>query len=273
MKKIILRTLLVALILGAIIGLGYLILQWTGLDSIDRLREVVDNNIWGVLIFGLILIAQVIFLPAGTLFFSGSAVVLFESPLKAWLVCWFFLAVGSWLMFWIARLWGTKVLKWIVGSARAEKYAYYVEKGKFVLPLILLVPVFPDDIVCAATGLSKVNWLYFMIVVFITRGIDNFCTVFVGAELIKTTVGMIVLAIFVVLMIIASVFLTKHQEKIEQFFLNKFTTKKPKKQDEGSENSSSQGQNSTKLDKNNVDQNNLQSEKLLSNDVENNDEG
>lgn len=232
MKKIIWKTFLVVAILGAVCGLGYLVLQWTGLNSVENLRKVVDNSFWGMFIFFIILVAQVIFLPAGTIFFSGSAVVLFESPLKAWLICWIGLAVGSWLMFWLARLWGTKVLKWIVGSERAEKYAYYVGRGKFVLPLLLLVPIFPDDIICAATGLAKVNWLYFMIVVFITRGIDNFCTVFVGAELIKTVPGMIVLGVFIVLMIIASIFLTKHQEKIEQFFLDLFTRKKKKENED-----------------------------------------
>ena len=117
-------------------------------------------------------------------------------------------------------------MKWIVGSEKTQKYAAYLGKAKFILPLILLVPVFPDDIICLAAGISNVNPLYFMSVVFITRGIDNFCTVFVGASMLKSTVGIILLIIFVIAMIIASYFLTKHQEKIENFFLEKFTRKK-----------------------------------------------
>ena len=125
-----------------------------------------------------------------------------------------------------------KVLKWVVGQERAEKYAKFLGRGKYVLPLILLVPIFPDDIVCAAAGLSNINWLYFMIVVFITRGIDNFCTVFIGASLLKSTVGIIVLSLFIVAMVIASYFLTKHQDKIENYFLEKFTRKKKNKNSE-----------------------------------------
>ena len=229
MKKKILKILIIALVLGGFIGLGYLLMNALGINNIDGLRNIVDNSFAGTIIFAVILILQVIILPAGTLFFSGAAVVLFESPLKAWLVCWFALAIGSWIMFFIARFLGMKVLKWVVGQERAEKYANFLGRGKYVLPLILLVPIFPDDIVCAAAGLSNINWLYFMIVVFITRGIDNFCTVFIGASLLKSTVGIIVLSLFIVVMVIASYFLTKHQDKIENYFLEKFTRKKKNK--------------------------------------------
>lgn len=229
MKKIWKILIVVAVIALIAVG-GYFVLDYFQLNNLDNLRSFIDDNIWGVLIFSLILVLQVLFLPAGTLFFTGSAVILFESPLKAWLICWLSLAVGSWIMFFIARVFGVKVLKWIVGEKRAEKYAYYLGRGKFVLPMILLIPIFPDDIVCAASGLSNINWLYFMIVVFITRGIDNFCTVFIGAEMIKSTPGIILLIVFVLIMIVLSYFLTKYQDKIENYFLEKLTKKKKRKQ-------------------------------------------
>ena len=216
------------MVVGAVGAGAYFLMKALGLDSLEGLRQVIDNSFWGVFVFSLILIAQVIFLPAGTLAFTASAVVLFESPVKAWLICWLSLAIGSWIMFWLGRIFGSKILKWIVGSEKAEKYATYLGKAKFVLPLILLVPVFPDDIVCLGAGLSNVNPFYFMTVIFLTRGIDNFCTVFVGASMLKSTVGIILLVIFVIAMIIASYFLTKYQDKIENFLLEKFTRKKKK---------------------------------------------
>lgn len=227
MKKV-WKILLIAMVVGAVGAGAYFLMKALGLDSLEGLRQVIDNSFWGVFVFSLILIAQVIFLPAGTLAFTASAVVLFESPVKAWLICWLSLAIGSWIMFWLGRIFGSKILKWIVGSEKAEKYATYLGKAKFVLPLILLVPVFPDDIVCLGAGLSNVNPFYFMTVIFLTRGIDNFCTVFVGASMLKSTVGIILLVIFVIAMIIASYFLTKYQDKIENFLLEKFTRKKKK---------------------------------------------
>lgn len=229
MKSKFLKILIVILILGAIFTGGYFLFNALGLDDIDKLREIVNDNWLGVFIFILILIFQVIFLPAGTLAFSGTAVVLFgESPLKAWLICWTGLAIGSYIMFFLARFLGMRVMKWIVGEQKAEKYANFLAKGKFILPMLLLVPIFPDDIICAAAGLSSVNWLYFMVVITLTRGIDNFCTVFIGSEMLKTTTGIILLGIFVVAMLIAAYFLTKHQEKIENWLVDKFSSKKNK---------------------------------------------
>lgn len=250
MKKL-WKILLIVSIVAAVGSGAYFLMKALGLDNLEGLRQVIDNSFWGVFVFSLILIAQVIFLPAGTLAFTASAVVLFESPVKAWLICWLSLAVGSWIMFWLGRIFGSKILKWIVGSEKAEKYATYLGKAKFVLPLILLVPVFPDDIVCLGAGLSNVNPFYFMTVIFLTRGIDNFCTVFVGASMLKSTVGIILLVIFVIAMIIASYFLTKYQDRIENFLLEKFTRKKKKTdQDDAEQNIEINNEKSNKNTKN-----------------------
>lgn len=232
------KILLVLLVIAGVATSAYFLLRHFGLtDSknlLENLRQIVDNSIWGAIIFSLILIFQVIFIPAGTMAFTIPAAIIFESPVKAWLICWLSLTIGSWVMFWLARKFGTKILKWIVGTEKAEKYAKFLGQGKFVLPLLLLVPIFPDDIICVAAGISNVNWLYFMIVIFITRGIDNFCTVFIGSSLLKTTEGIIILVVFAILMLIASYFLTKYKDNIENFFLNKFTRKKKKNNDDNS---------------------------------------
>lgn len=228
MKKI-WKILLVVAVIAAVCGGAYVVMQVTGLNNIETLRQTIDNSFWGAAVFFLILVLQVVFLPAGTLAFTGSAVLIFESPLKAWLLCWIGLAVGSWIMFWLGRLFGVRILRWIAGSEKAEKYAKALGQCKYVLPIILLVPVFPDDLISLAAGLSNINPLYFMIVVFCTRGIDNFCTVFVGANMLKSTIGIILLVVFVIAMIIASYFLTKYRDKIENFFLNMFSKKQRNK--------------------------------------------
>lgn len=228
------KILIVVAVIAGVASLAYFLMHHFGLNNnenlLENLRKIVDNSVWGVIVFSIILILQVIFIPAGTMAFTFPAAVIFESPVKAWLICWISLAIGSWIMFWLARKFGTKILKWIVGTEKAEKYAKFLGQGKFVLPLLLLVPIFPDDIICVAAGISNINWLYFMIVIFITRGIDNFCTVFIGSTLLKTTEGIILLVVFAILMLIASYFLTKYKDNIENFFLEKFTRKKKSKQ-------------------------------------------
>ena len=61
------KIVIVLAVIGAIAGLGYFVMKWCGLDNLESLRKIVDNSIWGMLIFSLILILQVLFLPATVL--------------------------------------------------------------------------------------------------------------------------------------------------------------------------------------------------------------
>ena len=218
--KILKWFLTIFVIIGVCFG-AYFTLKAFGLNDIDKLREIVNNGIWGVIIYIILQIIQVIFIPINTTLFTVPAIVLFGS-VKAFFISWIGCALGSILMFLIARYLGNKVLKWLVGEEKANRYASLLGKGKFLLPLFLLIPIFPDDIMCASAGLGKINFMYFVVVVVVTRAIDTACTCFIGASLIQSIPGIIVLCVFVILMLIASIWLTKNREKVENWFVNKF---------------------------------------------------
>ena len=199
MKKSILKLLLLVVCLGAICVGAYFILKALKLDDIDTLREVVNNGAWGVIIY-----------------------ILF-GPVKAFFVSWIGCSLGSIVMFILGRYGGSKLLKWIVGEEKAEHYANALGKTKFILPIFLLVPIFPDDILCASAGLAKINMIYFIIVITVTRAIDTACTCFIGASMVQSTLGIVLLCIFVAIMLGVSIILTKKQDKIENWFVRRFT--------------------------------------------------
>lgn len=224
MKKIT-KILVLATVLCGIAGGAYLLLKAFGLDDIDTLRTIVNQGFCGYIIYVALQIVQVLFIPINTTIFTIPAIVLF-GPVKAFLISWIGCTLGSIIMFLIAKIWGIKLLKWIVGEEKATKYANILKKGKYLLPIFLTVPIFPDDIICASAGLGNINFLYFCIVVTVTRAIDTACTCFIGAELIKTPVGIVALVLFVIAMCIVGFFVTKHQDKIDAWFVNKFSKKK-----------------------------------------------
>lgn len=226
MKKII-KILLIALLLCGIAVGAYFLLKAYKLDNIETLREIVNQGFWGYIIYIVLQIFQVIFIPINTTIFTIPAIVLF-GPVKAFLISWIGCSLGSICMFLIAKIWGIKVLKWIVGEEKAVKYANILKKGKYLLPIFLLVPIFPDDIMCASAGLGNINFIYFCAVIIVTRAIDTACTCFIGATLIKTPVGIALLALFVVAMCIVGYFVTKKQDKIDTWFVNKFSKKNGK---------------------------------------------
>lgn len=228
MKKSILKSLLfVVVLIGVCVG-AYFLLKALGLDNIETLRQIANQGFLGAFIYVLLQIFQVIFIPINTTIFTIPAIVLF-GPVKAFIISWIGCALGSICMFLIAKIWGIKVLKWIVGEDKSIKYANLLKKGKYLLPIFLLIPIFPDDIMCASAGLGKINFYYFCIVIIITRAIDTACTCFIGATLIKSPIGITILVLFVIAMGILGYFVTKNQDKVDAWFVDKFSKKKNKK--------------------------------------------
>ena len=118
MKKTILKSiLLIGCLAGIIIG-SYLLLKHFNLDNIDTLREIVNQGVGGIMVFIILQILQVIFIPISTTVFTIPAIILF-GPLKAFLISWVGVTLGSFAMFLIAKIWGAKVLKWLVGEEKA----------------------------------------------------------------------------------------------------------------------------------------------------------
>lgn len=225
MKKTIFRSLLLVAILAGICTGAYFILKAFGLNDLETLREIVNNGIWGILIYITLQVIQVLFIPVNTTIFTVPAIILF-GPLKAFLISWVGITIGSILMFLIGRGCGGKLMNWLVGKEKTEKYVKVLGKGKYLLPILLLVPVFPDDIMCASAGIARINVLYFCIVITITRAIDTFCTCFIGGSLIQTPWGIAILVVFSLAMICLSIWLTKNQDKVENWFIKKFTRNK-----------------------------------------------
>ena len=222
MKKAILKTALLCVILCSICVGAYFLLKALKLDDIDTLRRVVNNGAWGIIIYVLLQIFQVIFIPINTTLFTVPAIILF-GPVKAFFISWAGCTLGSIAMFFIGRYGGSKLLAWIVGEKKSAKYADALGRTKFILPIFLLVPVFPDDILCASAGLARINVLYFIIVITVTRAIDTACTCFIGSAMVQSTLGIVLLVIFVVIMLITSLLLTKYQDKIEKWFMERFS--------------------------------------------------
>lgn len=222
-KGIIKTTALVLMLVG--IGFGvYFLLKLFGLNDIETLRKIVNKGFLGALIYILLQIIQVIFIPINTSIFTIPAIVLF-GPVKAFFVSWIGCTLGSIIMFLIAKIWGIKVLKWIVGEDKAIKYANFLRKGKYLLPIFLTIPIFPDDIMCASAGLGNINFWYFCVVIVITRAIDTFCTCFIGSALVKTPLGIVALVLIAIAMCVIGFFVTKNQDKIDNWFVSKFTKK------------------------------------------------
>lgn len=80
---------------------------------------------------------------------------------------------GCILAYWIGRWWGIKAVKWCAGSEEEfNKWSNVLNtKGKWWYALTVLLPLFPDDLLCLVAGAVRFNFAFYVIVNAICRSI------------------------------------------------------------------------------------------------------
>jgi uncharacterized membrane protein YdjX (TVP38/TMEM64 family) len=113
--------------------------------------------------------AQVVVVPVpGTLFPPVGALAF--GPWSALGLSIVGLALGSALVFLIARRWGRPLAVRMVGAERLLRYENVIAaRGGLLLWLVFLLPLLPDDAVCALAGLSAISFRRFMVIAVIGR--------------------------------------------------------------------------------------------------------
>lgn len=218
-----LRALIVILITAIILVGGYFVLKFTGLlnnfNSLEDVKQfILSGGKLSIFIFILIQFLQVTFLPIPAILTTLAGALIF-GPWQTFLVSLISIMLGSIFAFWLGRKFGKGILTWIAGKDDAEKWTKKLTDGKYVFFLMMLFPVFPDDILCIAAGVTNMSFDFFFITNLITRPIGIFCTCFLGSgSLIPFSgYGLIVWPILIVLLIIAFILTVKYKDKIEVF--------------------------------------------------------
>lgn len=166
--------------------IAYFSLRAVGVTDIESLRSIVDKcGVWGWIVFLIlqILITNLLcFIPGTNALFIGAGVALFGS-VKAFFICSIGVYISSSIMFVLGRVLGEKVATKIVGEEDLIKAQNLIDvKSKIFLPLMFLFPMFPDDALCFASGMTKMKYWYFALIVFIFRSIGIATICFLGSD-------------------------------------------------------------------------------------------
>lgn len=164
------------------------------LFSFDSITDAISSYIASMhgvvlyLIIYLIMVIQVCFIPI-PVYVVVNACILIESINLSLTSTdgWIFIAVtmlaymtGVAIAYLLGLKFGSKAVKWCAGSD--EDYQKWVKvfntKGKWYYALTVLLPVFPDDILCIVAGSVKMNFGFFMIVNFVCRFIGLIAMIF-----------------------------------------------------------------------------------------------
>ena len=238
LPKKILRISLVILALAGVITLVYFILVWTGmwekLNSVDKFRKMILSlGFWGRFAFVFFQFLQVtlIPIPSPILIIAGSIIY---SPFQSTILSLAGILLGSAFAFFLGRVFGYRLVKFMVGQESAKKWKTFLNNCKFSFVLMMLLPCFPDDILCLVAGLTSMTWGFFMTTQFIARPIGIFLvSYFSSGEIIPYHGwGLIVWGVIIVLSLVLIYLSSKYSQNIENFMqksINKITKKDDKK--------------------------------------------
>ncbi len=217
-------------VLLALLGFGlmYFILLKTGLweqmNSVDKLQQaILQIGFWGRFAFVFLQFLQVTFipLPSPVLIIAGS---LIYGPFEAGLLSIAGILLGSAFAFFLGRVFGKKLVIFMVGQAAEKKWRKFLTDCKYTFVLMMILPFFPDDVLCMVAGLTEMSWTFFMVTQLITRPISIFLVSYLSSgEIIPYHGwGLAVWAMIVALSLTLLYLSSKYHEKIEIFIKNIF---------------------------------------------------
>ena len=231
-KKKIIRSCIVIAIILVVCTLAYFILVWTGaweyINSVDKIRNLILSlGFWGRFAFVMLQFLQVTFLPLPSTVTTLAGVLIY-GPLQTALLSLAGVVLGSVFAFFLGRMFGRKLVEFMVGKETCEKWVKFLTNAKYSFFVMMVLPVFPDDVLCIVAGLTNMSWTFFVVTNLIARPIGIFMTCYLGSgHLIPYHGwGLVVWAIIVVLVGILLFLSFKYQSKIEAFLQTKFRSKK-----------------------------------------------
>lgn len=228
------RFIIVALIFIVIILGAYFALKYTGvlakINSAEDIKNfILSGGSLSVFLFFLLQFLQVTFLPLPSFLTTVVGALIF-GPINSFMISFLAIMLGSVFAFYLGRKFGKKILAWIAGKEDAEKWSRKLTNGKYAYFLMMLFPLFPDDVLCVAAGVTNMSFKFFFVTNLITRPIGIFCTCFLGSgEVIPFSgYGLIVWPILILLLIVSFIISIKYQDKIEEI-IDKMSNKLKRK--------------------------------------------
>ena len=197
---------------------------WEKLNSVAKFKNfILSLGFYGRSAFVFFQFLQVTFfpIPSPILIIAGSIIY---GPLQAGLLSLSGILLGSALAFFLGKVFGQKIVKFMVGGDAQKKWTKFLNNCKFSFVLMMLLPCFPDDILCLVAGLTDMSWTFFMVTQFITRPIGIFSvSVFSSGNLIPYQGwGLIVWAVIFIFAFFLIYLSNKYSQNIEDFLKSIF---------------------------------------------------
>lgn len=222
-RNIVIRAAISVLVIGAIIGVGYLVLYIFGLTDIRReqIQEFVNSaGALAPIVFILISFLQVTFIPIPSTVTVLAGAYVFGA-LPSFFYSYIGINLGAIVAFELGRGLGRPFARWVAGSEETLNLWIGKLKGRenALLWIMFFCPFFPDDTLCAVAGMFKISRIEFLAMQLITRmtSIGSTLLIMSGEIIPYEGWGLIVLSIVAVLFVAMSILALIYYEKLTAF--------------------------------------------------------
>lgn len=231
-KQALYRLVMCTLIFLDILGAVFYTICATGIitkiNSIHALREYIAQfGNWAVLLYIAFCFLQVVILPVPGSVTVAAGVALFGA-FRCSIYSFIGIVSGSIVAFAIGRWIGYKAVIWIVGKDDLNKWLDKLKnKDYLILSIMFLLPMFPDDVLCFVAGLSSMTWMYFIVMILVTRAISVLTTAYsIGFIPFTTWWGILIWLMIAALIAVSFWLVLKYSDKIDSFIKNKLKLKR-----------------------------------------------
>lgn len=208
----------------------YVVLLKTGVLELLKNQESISDimkktGIWGPLVYILIQFLQVTFIPIPSSISTMAGYMAFQNFGLVFVCSLVGMMAGSMFAFFLGRVFGVKLLVWMIGPKSYNKYQKMLKgRDKIMLFMMFLLPVFPDDLLCIFAGITTMSYTTFFVMQIITRPltiIGQILTVDV-MELIPfdTWWGILIWVIVGIAVIAMFIGVFKYSDKLENLIAN-----------------------------------------------------
>lgn len=182
-KSLIIKIIIIVCVLASVtVGL-YFLFRFLGITDVNKLQEIIRScGAWGWLVFILLQIICTVllcFVPAVSMTFITVGVILFGANWKTFLLCFSGVIIASIIMDLIGRFGGSRIIVKLIGRKSYDEALSLIQtKGAVYVPVMYLLPIFPDDAICMLCGSLRVKWWVHYIEILLCRGIGCATIVF-----------------------------------------------------------------------------------------------
>lgn len=142
-------------------------------DDKELLINYIDSyGIWAPIIFINMQIFQVVvpIIPGGI---SNLVGVLAFGPVLGFIYNYIGAVVGSCIVYYISRKYGITIINKLFKESTIKKYLKYINNNfKKIFFIAIILPFFPDDLLCYISGISSINFKSFITIILIGKPIS-----------------------------------------------------------------------------------------------------